>query len=108
MLNLKLNHAQVPGNLKSLSRWSPAAFPFLILGGHGRAVAGVYMEETCVGAAEAQRSTTEAGFRGDHTTVWVLSVVCCIPSQSMITFNILFLLSCVRNRRTNANYTYLI
>lgn len=55
---------------------------FLLSGGHGRALAGVYLEETCVGAAEAQRSTPETGLRGAHPTVWV-SVLRCIPSQSL-------------------------
>lgn len=43
----------------------------LLSGGHGRALAGLYLEETRVGAAEAQRPAPEAGLRGAHPTVWV-------------------------------------
>lgn len=54
------------------SRCSPVSCISVLLllsGGHGRAAAGVYVEETHIGAAEAERSTTEAGLRGDHPAV---------------------------------------
>lgn len=41
----------------------------LTSGGHGGAAAGVYVEETCVRAAEAQRPSAETGLRGDCPAV---------------------------------------
>lgn len=38
-------------------------------GGHGGAAGGVYVEETCLRAAEAQRPSTETGLRGDRPSV---------------------------------------
>lgn len=40
-----------------------------VSGGHGGAAAGVYVEETRVRAAEAQRPSAETGFRGDRPAV---------------------------------------
>lgn len=48
-------------------------------GGHGGAVAGVFVEAARVWAAEAPRPSAETGVRGDCTSVWVL-----FPNVSML------------------------
>lgn len=55
-------------------------------GGHGGALAGVFVEAACVWAAEAPRPSAETSVRGDCTSVWVLflNVLMLCPADGVL------------------------